>query len=40
MVNTDPYNEGWFYKLQPADAEELEALLSAGDYQQQCEDED
>lgn len=40
MVNTDPYNEGWFYKLQPADTEELEALLSAGDYQQQCEDED
>ncbi len=40
MVNSDPYNEGWFYKLQPADTHELEALLSAGDYQQQCDDEE
>lgn len=40
MVNADPYNDGWFYKLQPADIAELEALLSAGDYQQQCDDED
>jgi glycine cleavage system H protein len=40
MVNSDPYNEGWFFKLQPSDSSELEALLSAGDYQQQCDDED
>ena len=40
MVNTDPYNEGWFYKLQPSDTSELEALLSAEDYQQQCDDEE
>ena len=40
MVNNDPYNDGWFFKLQPSDASELEALLSAGDYQQQCDDED
>jgi glycine cleavage system H protein len=39
MVNSDPYNEGWFYKLQPADTSELDALLSAEDYQAQCEDE-
>ena len=38
-VNSDPYNDGWFYKLQPADSSELEALLSAENYQQQCEDE-
>jgi glycine cleavage system H protein len=38
-VNSDPYNEGWFYKLQPADPSELDAMLSAEDYQQQCEDE-
>jgi glycine cleavage system H protein len=38
-VNSDPYNEGWFYKLQPADLSELDALLSADVYQQQCEDE-
>lgn len=40
MVNADPYNDGWFFKLQPSDTSELEALLSAGDYQQQCDDED
>jgi glycine cleavage system H protein len=39
-VNSDPYNDGWFFKLQPADPNELDALLSAGDYQQQCDDED
>ncbi|MFL3654005.1 MAG: glycine cleavage system protein GcvH [Halioglobus sp.] len=38
-VNADPYNGGWFYKLQPADTSELDALLSAEGYQQQCEDE-
>ncbi len=39
-VNSDPYHDGWFFKLQPADTNELDALLSAGDYQQRCEDED
>jgi len=39
LVNSDPYNEGWFYRLQPADAGELEALLSADEYRQQCEEE-
>ena len=38
-VNSDAYNDGWFYKLQPSDTNELEALLSAEAYQQQCEDE-
>lgn len=38
-VNTDPYTDGWFFKLQPADPQELDGLLSAEAYQQQCEDE-
>jgi glycine cleavage system H protein len=38
-VNSDPYNEGWFYKLKPADAAELDALMTAEDYQQQCVDD-
>ena len=38
-VNNDPYNDGWFYKLKPADSSELENLMSAEDYAQQCEDE-
>ncbi|MEZ5502119.1 MAG: glycine cleavage system protein GcvH [Halioglobus sp.] len=38
-VNSDPYNEGWFFKVQPSDTSDLDALLSAEDYKQQCEDE-
>lgn len=39
MVNSDPYNDGWFYKLQPSDISELDGMLSAEDYQAQCEEE-
>jgi glycine cleavage system H protein len=39
MVNSDPYNDGWFYKLQPGDSAELDKLLSAEDYQAQCAEE-
>jgi glycine cleavage system H protein len=39
-VNSDPYNDGWFFKLQPADTSELEKLLNAEDYQAQCAEED
>ena len=39
IVNTDPYYDGWFYKLQPADSAELDALMSSEDYQQQCDEE-
>ena len=39
-VNSDSYNDGWFFKLQPTDTAELEALLSAQDYQTQCAEEE
>ena len=39
-VNADPYSDGWFFRLQPSDSSELEELLSADDYQQQCAEED
>ena len=39
MVNGDPYNDGWFFKLQPSDPSELDNLLSAEDYAAECEDE-
>ncbi len=39
-VNSDPFNDGWFFKLQPSDISELDALLGAEDYQQQCEEDD
>ncbi|MFT6288094.1 MAG: glycine cleavage system H protein [Alcanivorax sp.] len=39
-VNADPYNDGWFYKLQPDDTAELDKMLSAEDYEAQCAEED
>ncbi len=38
-VNSDPYNDGWFFKLLPSDTSELDALLSAEDYQGQLEED-
>jgi glycine cleavage system H protein len=31
-INADPYGDGWFLRLQPADTAELDTLLSAADY--------
>lgn len=38
-VNNDPYNDGWFFKLKPTDISELDALMSADEYVEQCEEE-
>ncbi len=38
-VNSDPYSDGWFFKLKASDTAELDALLSADDYDAQCADE-
>jgi glycine cleavage system H protein len=35
-VNSDPYHDGWFFKLRPEDVSDLDDLLSAEDYQQHC----
>jgi glycine cleavage system H protein len=39
VVNSDPYHDGWFFKLQPEDAADLDGLLSAEDYRQHCDEE-
>ena len=39
-VNSDPYHDGWFFRLQPADTAELDKLLAADDYAAHCEEED
>ncbi len=33
LVNTDPYGAGWMVKVSISDASQLDALLSAEDYQ-------
>ena len=38
-VNSDPYNDGWFYRLQPSDTGELDKLLDAEAYAQSCEED-
>ena len=38
-VNSDPYHDGWFFKLQSDDTSELDDLLSAEDYRQHCAEE-
>ena len=32
IINSEPYEDGWFYRLQPADVSELESLLTADAY--------
>ena len=39
MVNQDPYGEGWFFKVEPTDLDELDELLDAQAYEQHCESE-
>ena len=33
ILNTDPYGEGWMWKLKPANAADVDALLDADGYQ-------
>ena len=35
LINSDPYGEGWMYKIKVADVSELDNLLSADDYEAQ-----
>ncbi len=39
MVNSDPYGDGWFFKLKLTDESELDDLLSADEYSAACEEE-
>jgi len=39
LVNTDPYNDGWFFKVRIKDKTELQTLLDAEDYEEVCESE-
>ncbi len=32
LVNTDPYGKGWMIKIKPSSKAEVDALLSAADY--------
>ena len=38
IINSSPYEDGWFYKISPSDLGELDNLLSPEDYSSVCED--
>ncbi|MBW7908285.1 MAG: glycine cleavage system protein GcvH [Kiritimatiellae bacterium] len=40
LINTDPYGEGWIFKMIPDDVTELENLMDADEYDRQNPDED
>lgn len=39
-VNQDPYGDGWFFRIEPTDVEQLEELLDAEGYAEVCEEGD
>jgi glycine cleavage system H protein len=40
MINTQPYEDGWFYKLQPSDSVELDDLMTSDSYYEFINSED
>jgi glycine cleavage system H protein len=40
IVNSDPYGDGWFFKIKMADDSDLEKLLTADEYAEQCDAEE
>jgi len=40
LVNSDPYGDGWFFRVKLSDASELDDLLDAAAYGELCEDEE
>lgn len=39
LVNSDPYGDGWFFRIRISDASELEGLLDSEAYAEVCEAE-
>lgn len=39
IVNSVPYDGGWFYKIKISDEQELDELMDADAYSDHCEDE-
>jgi len=40
LVNQDPYGDGWFFRIKPDNAEDIEDLLDAEAYAEVCEADD
>ncbi len=40
LVNQDPYGDGWFFRIEPDNASDLDELLTAQAYAEVCEAEE
>ena len=39
IINSSPYDDGWIFKIQPDDADDVEQLMDASTYESEIEDE-
>ena len=39
IINNSPYDDGWLFKIQPADEDDIEQLMDASSYESELEDE-
>ena len=39
IINTSPYDDGWIFKIKPADEEDIEHLMDASAYEAEIADE-
>ena len=39
MINSSAYDDGWIFKIKPADEDDIEQLMDASTYETECEDE-
>lgn len=40
LINSDPYGDGWLFKMDPADPEEVSELLDADSYREYMEEDE
>ncbi len=40
LINSDPYGDGWIFRIQPEDIHELNDLMSADDYEASIADDE
>jgi len=38
IVNSDPYEQGWIFRLKPSDIAELDELMEAESYKEMCDE--
>jgi len=38
IINSSPYDEGWFYKITPTNIDEFDSLLNEQEYKDSCEE--